>query len=72
MHSLKGTIFLGLRSLFKTRILFVFEAPEAAVDIRYAGLQKLTNGDCGPFCGAQFRYFSVLKDNCELCLPQNC
>lgn len=47
MPYLKGTIFLGLRSLFKTRILFVFEAPEAAVAIRYAGFHKLTNGDCG-------------------------
>lgn len=43
MHYLKATVFLGLRSLLKTRILFVFEA---AVDIRYA-VHKLTNGDCG-------------------------
>lgn len=35
-------IYLGWGSLFKTRILFGFEATEAAAEIRYTGLHKLT------------------------------
>lgn len=42
MHYLMPAIYLGLGSLFKTRILFGFEAAEAAAEIRYAGHHKLT------------------------------
>lgn len=42
MHYLMPAVYLGLGSLFKTRILFGFEAAEAAAEIRDAGLHKLT------------------------------
>lgn len=40
MHYLMPAIYLGLGSLFKTRILFGVEATEAAAEIRYTGLHK--------------------------------
>lgn len=42
MHYLMPAIYLGLGSLFKTGILFGLEATEAAAEIRYTGLHKLT------------------------------